>query len=152
MSTTDDFIKKYKLLDKLCKEMYMSDKGVTSYIDDMKSVPFADSKIIEGWRDDLYKLIELRGKRNKWAHDDDVVNFSRSDCTWIEDFHKRVLKGNDPLALLRKHQKMSNKVKSVNAPKKTKKRKKSRLKSFLWRIALIAGMVLLVYCLLKKFF
>ena len=132
--------------------MYMSDKGVTSYIDDMKSVPFADSKIIDGWRDDLYKLIELRGKRNKWAHDDDVVNFSRSDCTWIEDFHKRVLKGNDPLALLRKHQKMSNKVKSVNAPKKTKKRKKSRLKSFLWRIALIAGMVLLVYCLLKKMF
>lgn len=140
MSTTDDFIKKYKLLDKLCKEMYMSDKGVTSYIDDMKSVPFADSKIIVGWRDDLNKLIELRGKRNKWAHDDDVVNFSRSDCTWIEDFHKRVLKGNDPLALLRKHQ------------KKTKKRKKSRLKSFLWRIALIAGMVLLVYCLLKKLF
>lgn len=152
MSTTDDFIKEYKLLDKLCKEMYMSDKGVTSYIDDMKSVPFADSKIIDGWRDDLYKLIELRGKRNKWAHDDDVVTFSRSDCTWIADFHKRVLKGNDPLTLLRKRPKMSNKAKSVKTQKMTKKRKNSRLKSFLWRIALIAGTVLLVYCLLKKMF
>lgn len=152
MSTTDDFIKEYKLLDKLCKEMYMSDKGITSYIDDMKSVPFADSKIIDGWRDDLYKLIELRGKRNKWAHDDDVVTFSRSDCTWIADFHKRVLKGNDPLTLLRKRPKMSNKAKSVKTQKMTKKRKNSRLKSFLWRIALIAGTVLLVYCLLKKMF
>lgn len=152
MSTTDDFIKEYKLLDKLCKEMYMSDKGVTSYIDDMKSVPFADSKIIDGWRDDLYKLIELRGKRNKWAHDDDVVTFSRSDCTWIADFHKRVLKGNDPLTLLRKRPKMSNKAKSIKTQKMTKKRKNSRLKSFLWRIALIAGMVLFVYCLLKKMF
>ena len=152
MSTTDDFIKKYKLLDKLCKEMYMSDKGITSYIDDMKSVPFADSKIIDGWRDDLYKLIELRGKRNKWAHDDDVVTFSRSDCTWIADFHKRVLKGNDPLTLLRKRPKMSNKAKSVKTQQMTKKRKNSRLKSFLWRIALIAGTVLLVYCLLKKMF
>ena len=152
MSTTDDFIKEYKLLDKLCKEMYMSDKGITSYIDDMKSVPFADSKIIDGWRDDLYKLIELRGKRNKWAHDDDVVTFSRSDCTWIADFHKRVLKGNDPLTLLRKRPKMSNKAKSIKTQKMTKKRKNSRLKSFLWRIALVAGTVLLVYCLLKKMF
>lgn len=33
----DEFMEAYKQLDKICKEMYENEKGVTTYIDEMEN-------------------------------------------------------------------------------------------------------------------
>ena len=40
----NDFMESYKHLDKICKEIFNSEKGVTTYIDTMKEVNSSDLK------------------------------------------------------------------------------------------------------------
>ena len=37
MTLNNEFIEEYKRLDRLCRGIYNSDKGITNYIDDMRS-------------------------------------------------------------------------------------------------------------------
>ena len=99
------FLEEYKHLDKLCSELYNGQPGVTSYINDMKSVDWNDAREISNWKSDLNNLIHLRHIRNHLAHTEGA--FSEKLCTnedvnWIKDFRNRILKQTDPLAMLRK--------------------------------------------------
>lgn len=97
------FFEEYKHLDKLCKEMYGGDIGVTSYIDDMKAVSLREYININNWKTDLEQLTRLRNMRNDLAHIEgtfDENNCTQADIDWIKDFHRRIMEQSDPMAVL----------------------------------------------------
>lgn len=99
------FLETYKRLDKLCQELYDDNKGVTSYIDDLKQQSAIGRRRIPGWDHDLNQLIALRHLRNRLTHE--VGTMEKPLCTQeeieeIETMHQRILSRTDPLAQLRK--------------------------------------------------
>ena len=98
------FMESYKRLDKICKEMYEADKGVTAYIDDMEDKP-SGSRYVYNWQNDLKMLKHYRWLRNQIAHEIDVNeddSCTKDDIEWINGFYDRIMKQEDPLALYRK--------------------------------------------------
>ena len=98
------FMESYKRLDKICKEMYEADKGVTAYIDDMEE-KLSGSRYVYNWQDDLKMLKHYRWLRNQIAHEIDVNeddSCTKDDIEWINGFYDRIMKQEDPLALYRK--------------------------------------------------
>ena len=51
------FIDSYKHLEKLCGEVFNDDRRVSAYIDEMANAP-RGAYLINGWEDDLKKLIK----------------------------------------------------------------------------------------------
>lgn len=96
------FFEEFKRLDKLCGEIYHSQHGVTSYIEDMKTV---SQPCILNWKSDLDKLIHLRHLRNHLAHtsgafQEDIC--TQKDIDSVIEFYNRILSQEDPMALLHK--------------------------------------------------
>ncbi len=105
------FFEEYKHLEKLCREMYDSYEGVTSYIDDMKKVSFRDYSNIPNWRTDLEQLHRLRHIRNNLAHTEGAFyeqNCTQEDVDWVKDFYSRIMAQSDPLSVLRQNSVINN--------------------------------------------
>lgn len=99
----DSFLEEFKSLDQLFRDMYQTDRGVTSYIDEMRQVPQAESRSISNWEWDLRHLVELRHLRNRLSHEIGTLNeeqCSMDEINWLRSFHQRVLTQSDPLAQL----------------------------------------------------
>lgn len=99
-----EFQERYKRLDKLCKEMYSSDEGISSYIQDMDGTPYNEQKAVYNW-DIIYKQLKhYRWMRNQLAHDIPIDSdfCEQSDIDWIENFYESIFNGTDPLALANK--------------------------------------------------
>ena len=102
------FLEEYKQLDKLCSELYDGQPGVTSYINEMKSMNWNDAREISNWKSDLGNLIRLRHIRNHLAHTEGAFDeklCTSEDVNWVKAFRDRILKQTDPLATLRKKSK-----------------------------------------------
>ena len=98
------FIDSYKRLEKLCSEIYDDNHGVSSYIDEMINNPIG-SRYVHGWDEDLKHLKHYRWVRNQIVHEPDCSEENMceyGDSEWLNDFHSRIMSGNDPLALYRK--------------------------------------------------
>ena len=101
-----DFLEEYKSVDKFIKDAYESAEGVTEYIRSMEESYNEGSNSLDSkkWDDDFRRLKIIRHIRNQLAHeasiDSDVCD--EFDYDWLCDFRKRLLSGDDPLALLRK--------------------------------------------------
>lgn len=99
------FLETYKRLDKLCRELYDAEKGVTSYIDDLKQQSAIGRQLVPGWDHDLNQLIALRHLRNRLTHEVGTMEeplCTQEDIKEIETMHQRILSRTDPLAQLRK--------------------------------------------------
>lgn len=100
----DDFMEAYKRLDVLCKDIFQSDRGITTYIDTMQNIK-SGAYYVPGWNTTLRTLKTLRHIRNNYTHE---VNTSYSDiCSqedivWINDFYDSILATRDPLAVYAK--------------------------------------------------
>ena len=98
------FIDEYKRLEKLCSDAYGEKHGVSAYIDKMiatRDGPFT----VHGWNYDIKMLKHCRWARNRIVHDPGCTEANtcdRGDEEWLDEFYKRMLTGNDPLALYRK--------------------------------------------------
>lgn len=111
------FLEEFKRLDKLCREMYDTEKGVTSYIDDMKLTPEYKSRYIPDWNNDLRKLKSLRHIRNQLSHEVGTLDMDmceQDDIVWLRDFYKRILNGTDPLSILHTKTQHINNIKNTN--------------------------------------
>ena len=91
-------------LERLCNDIYSEQHGVTCYIKDMEN-SYGGSSRVRGWALDLEKLRDVRAKRNKLTHNE--VSFSspyaeQGDIDFIIDFHRRIMDGQDPIALYNK--------------------------------------------------
>ena len=109
-----EFQEQYKRLDKLCKDIYSSSKGVSSYIEDMERTPYNERYAVYNW-DNFYKqLKQVRWMRNQLAHEINIdTEFCKqADIDWVKNFRESILKGTDPLA-------SAYKAKQQVAPKKT---------------------------------
>ena len=99
------FLEEFKRLDKILREMYQGEKGVTNYIHDMKSIPVYESRQIPNWKHDLKRLKELRDIRNQLSHEVGTLNVemcTQEDIRWLKEFYRRIIRRSDPLALLRR--------------------------------------------------
>ena len=112
------FLEEYKRLDKLLCDMYQSEKGVTSYIDNMKNTAPYKSRYIPGWDEDLQQLIAIRNLRNQLVHDCGMLErkmCTQNDIEWINTFHSRILQRMDPIAILAKQ---ANSIRQKNSAAK----------------------------------
>ena len=101
-----ELFNEFKRLDKLLKESRDTERGVSDYIDDMKEVPLYESNSIPDWDLDLDRLWYCRHLRNQLAHDtvsEDYPLCDPEDVEFLKSFYARVLRGDDPLARLRKY-------------------------------------------------
>lgn len=90
----------YKQVDKLCREIFSSQSGVTQYITEMEQSASYGRSVIPSWDDDYYTLKRVRWLRNKIAHESGATECNENDAAWLENFHRRLLARQDPLALL----------------------------------------------------
>ena len=96
------FLEEYKRLDKLCKDAYGAEKGVSTYIDQMKAIGRSNQ---DDWSSVLRRLIDLRHIRNQLTHDVGPMDYALctdDDVEWLSDFHHRIMTQTDPLSLHRK--------------------------------------------------
>ena len=100
----NDFMESYKHLDKICKEIFNSEKGVTTYIDTMKEVNDGN-RYVPLWNKTLYKLKHYRHIRNNYVHEVGTSQYdicTRDDIEWLNNFYKEIMKTTDPLARYRR--------------------------------------------------
>ena len=93
------FMQAYKRLDALCRDI--NGIGVTGYIEDMEHTANGNLSV-PGWNADYQKLKYYRHIRNQIAHEVNATEeqmCSLEDVAWIEEFHQRILKQTDPLAI-----------------------------------------------------
>lgn len=97
------FMDSYKRLEKLCSELYGDHHGVTSYIDEMKSISNG-AFYVRDWDDVLKQLKHYRWVRNQIVHNPGCTEENMCndhDARWLDNFYSRIMSVNDPLALYR---------------------------------------------------
>ena len=100
----DEFMEAYKSLDKICREMFHGDKGVTAYIDKMQSIHNGE-KYVSSWNVTLRRLKELRHIRNNYAHEIGTIYTdicTQADIDWLNDFYDSIRHTEDARAEYRK--------------------------------------------------
>lgn len=101
----DEFMEAFKHIDKICKEMYSSNNGVTTYIETMERTP-GGSSYVSNWDLILKTLKDYRHIRNQYAHEvgssyNDICN--QQDVDWLNNFYESLMNTTDPLAMYQKH-------------------------------------------------
>ena len=89
------FFDEYKHLDKMCREIFGSEQGVTEYINQMEYVPYVDRINVICWDADYKMLKHVRWIRNTIAHDERDSGCSEQDVQWVRTFYQRILDRND---------------------------------------------------------
>ena len=159
-----EFIDAYKHLEKLCSEIYNGQYGITQYITDMENTPLFLSREVSGWNEDLADLKRLRHLRNAMVHDTSYYEeeYTKDDIDFLNDFHLRIMKQQDPLSLCRKNsQARDEKTKrepmpaftekeqtTIYVPKKvdiTPPRKNNKLAAFVIWLGVSAVILILLY-------
>lgn len=130
-----EFQECYKRLDKLCREMYDSREGVSSYIQDMEQTPYTEQRTVINWDSEYKNLKHYRWMRNQLAHEIDIdTEFcEESDVEWVEQFYERILNGTDPLALAHKAKTQNLKKVTYSDPQPPIDTTKEKPKKSLWQ-------------------
>lgn len=154
------FLDSYKRLEKICSEMYGENHGLSQYIEEMKNT-VCGSGYVSGWDEDLKQLKHYRWVRNQITHEPGCTEANMceyGDAGWLDNFHSRIMSGNDPLALYHKATRLHTVQKSKKtSPQKTEytkprqrgtREKKSKkgagcLKFFLYALIIIAVILVL---------
>lgn len=118
------YMEAYKRLEKVCGEILDDERRISAYIEEMQSTSNG-AWVVPGWDEDLKQLKHYRWVRNQIVHnpdcsEEDVCN--PWDTQWLMDFHGRIMKQTDPLALY--YEAIRPKVSP--APKKTAKKQKNK--------------------------
>ncbi len=95
-----DFNEIYKRVDNICKDKFSSEKGITEYIDLMKSCNNYRCKSSE-WTNTYNKLREIRHKRNNIAHENGYTvenTITSEDENWLFEFYDSLLDRTDVLS------------------------------------------------------
>lgn len=101
-----EFLEEYKRIDAICGDMYSVKNGVSEYLSQMEQVPVQEQYAIVSWTDDYKMLKHLRWLRNQIVHDPAESMCEDSDLDALKEFHSRLLKAQDPLAVLNHLQKV----------------------------------------------
>lgn len=102
LETEDTLFSEYKRVDNICRDMFLSQSGISQYIAEMEKDSFHGYSMVPYWDRDYRKLKRVRWLRNQIAHESFATDCNEEDVAWLEEFHSRLLEQQDPLALLRK--------------------------------------------------
>jgi len=97
-----ELLEEYKYVDKICREMFGTEKGVTTYIEQLDETPMTVRYWITEWNNEYRQLKHIRWLRNQIAHSTGYVECTQSDLDWLKDFHNRLLTQQDLLAKARR--------------------------------------------------
>ncbi len=98
-----DFLHTYKLLDAVLRDAYQTDNGVGTYLAEMEEADAEGRRRVADWSEDYRMIKRLRRVRNSVSHDTDSgLVCGEEELEELEDFYRRVLHTEDPLALLHK--------------------------------------------------
>ena len=97
-----ELLEEYKYVDNICRDMLGTEKGVTSYIEQLDETPMTVRYWITEWNDEYRQLKHIRWLRNQIAHSTGYVDCTQSDLDWLKDFHNRLLTQQDLLAKARR--------------------------------------------------
>lgn len=110
-----NFLEEYKHLDKLLKEMFGTEKGVSDYID------IATTTYNLQYNNDIKTLKYLRHIRNSLTHDTDTLNAqicTQADIDLLKDFYQKVCSVSDPLSLSLKPKSTTKNIVNINTKNK----------------------------------
>ena len=93
-----ELLDEYKYVDKICRDMLGTEKGVTAYIEQLEETPMTVRYWITEWNDEYRQLKHVRWLRNQIVHSTGYVECNQSDLDWLKDFHNRLLTQQDLLA------------------------------------------------------
>lgn len=97
----NDFFEEYKRLDRLCSDIYSCQDEIRQYLENMECQFSAGEKVVPNWMRDYRKLRELRKRRNTLAHNvSEYQVCTERDIEDVKEFTNRILRRQDPLALL----------------------------------------------------
>lgn len=97
----NEFFEEYKHLERLCSDMYSCQDGIRQYLEDMECRFSAGEKVVPNWMRDYRKLRGLRKRRNNLAHNvSEYQVCTERDIEDVKDFTDRILRRQDPLAML----------------------------------------------------
>ena len=107
-----EFLEAYKRLDELCKQILMSDRGISEYIDEMSNES-QGYRMVSNWENDYKQLKKMRWIRNQLAHEVNSLEKQLAtveDIKWLENFYVRIIECTDPFSMLRKVKNTSQKL------------------------------------------
>ena len=100
LGTEERLFDNYKRVDNICRDMFSSQRGISQYITEMEQNSFWGRSTVPSWDEDYHRLKRIRWLRNQIAHESSATDCNEEDVSWLEEFHHRLLKCQDPLALL----------------------------------------------------
>lgn len=92
----------FKRVDGICRDMFSSQRGVSEYIEQMEWDFAYGQQRVSSWERDYRSLKRVRWLRNQIAHETTVTDCSADDVAYLQDFYDRLLRQQDPLAVLRR--------------------------------------------------
>lgn len=116
MTKTDgEFFEEFKRLEKFCEDIYGCNHAIGSYIEDMRAHEREGRVSVSGWTEDLRALVRCRRLRNVLAHESEEGICTDGDVGWVRSFRGRLLRREDPLALLAAKKRSEEEVKRKNS-------------------------------------
>ena len=94
-----EFLDLYIRTNKFCEDMFRSQNGISTYLEEMERVSSSRSYLVDDWNADYRMLKRLRWLRNQIAHEG-FSECNEDDYMMLEQFQQRLYNRQDPLALL----------------------------------------------------
>ena len=143
-----DYLKSYKRLDQLCRDMFRTKDGVTEYINQMdRVISRINSK--QDWRNFYSRLKYQRRLRNDLVHNTECSDCTEEDIDEIEYFFDLILKQEDPLACIRRQQTLTRHASIQTSDSSSIRReyhsKKSGIVEFLIYIIVFIAIIVLIF-------
>ena len=143
-----DYLKSYKRLDQLCRDMFRTKDGVTEYINQMdRVISRINSK--QDWRNFYSRLKYQRRLRNDLVHNTECSDCTEEDIDEIEYFFDLILKQEDPLACIRRQQTLTRHASIQTSDSSSIRReyhsKKAGIVEFLIYIIVFIAIIVLIF-------
>lgn len=97
-----ELFEEFKRVDAICRDMFSSQRGVSEYIEQMERDFVYGKQRIPSWEQDYRSLKRVRWLRNQIAHEMTATDCTTHDVAYLQEFHDRLLRQQDPLAALRR--------------------------------------------------
>lgn len=148
------FIESYKRLDNLCKDIFQSEVGITTYIYNLESIRNTAHKVVN-LDSDCRKLKHYRYIRNQIVHDNNANEANmcdENDTFWLKQFHQRILNQTDPIALyqksITKNQQVASKSKKKMRPAQSNIKNRRTVNSKILLITILIALIVISAILL----
>ncbi len=155
-----ELFEEFKRVDAICRDMFSCQNGVSKYIEQMEGTPLSMRYLVSSWDQDYRMLKRVRWLRNQIAHELTAADCTSSDVEYLRDFHDRLLRQYDPLAVLGKIERevqspLNQQQAAVHRPTShtyghDNQRPSSKGRGFLWGIAVaIIFIAVVILCFVK---